>query len=231
MKAKNETLDVLIDKEILVLDKGYVMLVDYMGNEESIVDAARLCYGSKGKTQEQNRRLIRRLWLDRHTSPFEVCKIGFHLKLPIFVARQISRHRTASLNEISARYTKMKPEFWVPDKLRRQSAANHQSSEGLTEYQDKQPWLVTQKMCYSQYQMLLEEGVCREQARTLLPVSMYTVWHWTIDLRNLMHFLSLRLAGDAQAETREYAAAMAEIVKVWVPTVWAAEEERTLSSE
>ncbi len=212
-----------------VHDLGEVELVDYIGDDRSVAKAARTSYQrSEGKSEEHDRRLIARLWKDRHTSPFEMVALTFRIRLPIFVMRQHVRHRTASLNEWSFRYSECPDLFYVPspDDVRGQHSANKQmSGERLSpEVSDKAREFIDNhnSASYEVYQELLELGVAREQARVVLPVSAYTQIIWNIDMRNLLHYFSLRLAPDAQKEIREYAKVMAGIVQKGWPMIWEA---------
>jgi thymidylate synthase (FAD) len=219
---------------LLVLDHGFVILVDYMGTDESIVRAARVGTGSTSKGREDDRRLIRYLMRHAHTSPFEQVEVCFHVRLPIFVARQWVRHRTAHLNEHSARYSVLRDEFYLPDveAVARQDASNRQGrGEPLPEpdAQSARGAIDTlHQAAYRVYTELLRMGAARELARLVLPVSVYTEWYWKIDLHNLFHFLRLRLDPRAQAEIREYAAAVAAIIRDGWPLAWEAFENYTL---
>lgn len=227
----------LLGKEFRCLDKGFVRLIDYMGNDDSIVQAARVSYGSGTKRVHEDRGLIRYLMRHQHTTPFEMVEFKFHVKLPIFVARQWIRHRTANVNEYSGRYSEMKDEFYTPEEqfLRKQSLTNKQgrSEEGF-EHDEAQSIISSfadlADNSYKQYEELLEKGVAREIARIVLPVSNYTEWYWKIDLHNLFHFLRLRLDAHAQYEIRVYAEAMAEIAKKIVPVAYEAFEDYMLHS-
>ncbi|MEA2552037.1 MAG: thymidylate synthase [Fimbriimonadaceae bacterium] len=229
--------EALIDQEIPVLDKGFVRLVDYMGGDERIVQAARVSYGAGTKSYRQDRGLIHYLIRNWHTSPFEQVQLTFHTKMPIFVARQWVRHRTARLNEISGRYSVMKDEFYVPeaDQVRYQSESNKQarSEECLPIEQAMEIIRLMedeQKAVYANYQTMLEKGVARELARSNLPLSLYTEWYWQIDLHNLFHFLALRGDAHAQYEIRVYADAMAKCAKAVAPLAYEAFEEYRLGS-
>lgn len=229
--------EALLDKEIPVLDKGFVRLVDYMGGDERIVQAARVSYGSGTKTYRQDRGLIHYLLRNWHTSPFEQVQLTFHTKMPIFVARQWVRHRTARLNEISGRYSVMKDEFYVPepDQIRYQSESNKQArSEERLPAEDAQEVIrkmeEEQRAVYANYQAMLEMGVARELARSNLPLSLYTEWYWQIDLHNLFHFLALRADAHAQYEIRVYADAMAQCAKAVAPLAYEAFEEHRMGS-
>jgi thymidylate synthase (FAD) len=220
-----------------VLDHGFVRVVDYMGNDSSVVQAARVSYGSGTKKINADTALINYLIAHRHTTPLEMCEIKFHIKLPIFVARQWIRHRTASVNEYSARYSIMEDEFYIPkaQHLSAQSKINHQGRDEtkiLNEQEQKLVLDILKKDSTNSYQNYLKminqdengnvlnqdkEGLARELARMNLPLNCYTQWYWKIDLHNLLHFLNLRADSHAQYEIRVYAEIMLDIVKKWVP--------------
>ncbi|MFZ9760884.1 MAG: FAD-dependent thymidylate synthase [Candidatus Kapaibacteriota bacterium] len=230
---KNE----LLGKRIDCLDKGFVRLIDVMGDDASIVQAARVSYGSGTKKVHEDRGLIRYLLRHAHTTPFEMVEFKFHVKLPIFVARQWIRHRTANVNEYSGRYSEMKDEFYTPavQDIRPQSVSNKQGRsdetlpDGMAE-QAAQAFKKGQDDAYAQYQEFLEQGIAREIARINLPVSNYTEWYWKIDLHNLFHFLRLRIDAHAQYEIRVFAEAIAELVKPFVPHAWEAFEDYILNA-
>ena len=222
----------ILDKEFAVLDKGFVRLVDYMGGDDRIVQSARVSYGAGTKSYRQDSGLIRYLLRNEHTSPFEQVVLTFHAKMPIFVARQWVRHRTARLNEISGRYSVMKDEFYLPesDKVSAQSQDNKQgrSSEAMDAavVQDVVQKLEQgQRTAYREYEALIDQGVARELARINLPLSLYTEWYWQIDLHNLLHFLRLRLDPHAQYEIRAYAEIMLDIARKVCPIAVEAFEE------
>ncbi|MBK9247034.1 MAG: FAD-dependent thymidylate synthase [Ignavibacteria bacterium] len=226
-----------IGKEIACLDKGFVRLVDVMGDDHSIVQAARVSYGEGTKRLTEDRGLIRYLLRHQHTTPFEMVEFKFHIKLPIFIARQWIRHRTANVNEYSGRYSEMKDEFYIPslENIRPQSTMNKQGRSEETFPTDQAEQIAaifgrSQDQMYAEYQELLDMGVAREIARINLPVSNYTEWYWKIDLHNLFHFLKLRMDAHAQYEIRVYGEAMAEIVREIVPVAWEAYEDYTLHS-
>lgn len=228
-RARNKQAGTLLDKEFKVLDHGFVRLVDYMGSDAAIVQAARVSYGEGTKKVSEDRALIRYLMRRRHTSPFEMVEFKFHVKLPIFVARQWIRHRTANVNEYSGRYSVMKEEFYIPEAkdIRFQSTVNKQSrSEEEVPDELKQRFIEflqkTHAASYEEYQRLIDEGLARELARIGLPLSLYTEWYWKIDLHNLFHFLRLRLDPHAQLEIRQYAHVMADMVKVVCPLAYEA---------
>jgi thymidylate synthase (FAD) len=229
--------DALLGKRIDCLDKGFVRLIDVMGDDAAIVQAARVSYGSGTKKVLEDRGLIRYLLRHAHTTPFEMVEFKFHVKLPIFVARQWIRHRTANVNEYSGRYSEMKDEFYTPNPndIRPQSVLNKQGRseetlpDGIAE-QAAIAFKAGQDEAYAQYQEFLEQGIAREIARINLPVSNYTEWYWKIDLHNLFHFLRLRIDSHAQYEIRVFAEAIAELVKPFVPHAWEAFEDYVLNA-
>ena len=226
----------LLDKLIPVLDKGHVRLVDWMGGDSRIVSAARVSYQEGTKTLRQDEGLINYLLSHEHTTPFEKVRFEFHVKVPIFIARQWMRHRMGSFNELSARYSVMKDEFYVPlpKQFRTQSEQNKQVGEGELSFTDAVDCTkATKQACesaYESYEFLLQTGVCREQARMVLPVNIYTEFYWTVDLWNLMHFLKLRLDWHAQKEIRDYAHAIAKCVEAVTPIAYKAFNEYIVSS-
>ncbi|MBI5707152.1 MAG: FAD-dependent thymidylate synthase [Armatimonadetes bacterium] len=224
--------EALLDQEIKVLDHGFVRLVDYLGSDDRIVQAARVSYGSGTKSFRQDRGLIHYLMKHLHTSPFEQVILTFHCKMPIFVARQWVRHRTARLNEISGRYSVMKDEFYLPnpEQIRYQSANNKQGRSDEAIPFDEAMKLIAeleqeQKDAYRRYDGLVEKGVARELARMNLPLSLYTEWYWQIDLHNLFHFIHLRADAHAQYEIRVFADALAQCAKAVAPLAYEAFEE------
>lgn len=240
-------LEELLYKPIKVLDHGFVRVVDYMGDDSSIVQAARVSYGRGTKKSLQDKGLINYLMRHRHTTPFEMCDIKFHIKLPIFIARQWIRHRTASVNEYSARYSILSNEFYIPNKnnLSPQSSVNKQgrSSQALPDDVANRVLEImkTDAMnCYNHYVEMMNEddkgnvvdennvGITRELARINLTLNTYTEWYWKINLHNLLHFLALRADEHAQYEIRVYAKAMLDIVKMWVPYAYEAFEDHRM---
>ena len=221
---------------ISCLDHGFVRLVEVMGDDASIVQAARVSYGKGAKSVRADRGLIFYLMQHQHTTPFEMVEFKFHCKMPIFVARQWIRHRTANVNEMSGRYSVMEDVFWTPtlEDLRKQSFANRQGSvEGdvISEPEAKEiqkTFAEDQQRVYEEYLHYIDVGVAREVARANLPLSIYTEWYWKIDLHNLLHFLQLRLDPHAQKEIRVFAEAMARFVKQKCPIVWESFEEHIL---
>jgi thymidylate synthase (FAD) len=232
----NPTADALLDREFRVLDKGFVRLVDYLGGDARIVQAARVSYGAGTKTVREDAALIDYLVRHKHTSPLEQVILTFHLKMPIFVARQWIRHRTARLNEISGRYSVMQDEFYLPaaSEVRLQSRLNKQGrseDEVPAELQERTLELLKagQENAYGGYEELLAEDVARELARVNLPLSLYTEMYWQCDLHNLFHFLKLRLDKDhAQYEIRVYAEVLAQLAEAVAPAAYRAFEEHLL---
>lgn len=221
----------LLDKEIKVLDKGFVRLVDYLGGDQRIVQSARVSYGSGTKTTREDKDLINYLMRNAHTSPFEQVILTFHCKMPVFVARQWVRHRTARLNEISGRYSVMKDEFYIPEEnqIRIQSESNKQGRGDLLD-KEKASEIInsmskSQSETYKTYKEYLDMGAARELARINLPLSLYTEWYWQIDLHNLFHFIKLRLDNHAQYEIRVYAEVLAQCAKAVAPMAYEAFEE------
>lgn len=227
--------DEVLDREFPVLDHGFVRLVDYLGGDDRIVSAARVSYGRGTKTKREDSKLIDYLVRNSHTSPLEQVILTFHVKLPIFVARQWVRHRTARLNEVSGRYSVVQDEFYVPsiEVIRGQSASNRQSrsdEELDSSVQERVRDQVTrdQRVVYTSYEDMLNSGVARELARINLPLSTYTQWYWQIDLHNLFNFIKLRLDDHAQLEIREYARVIAELTQRVAPVAYEAFEEHVL---
>jgi len=216
--------DDILDKSFPVLDKGFVRLVDYLGGDQRIVQAARVSYGEGTRNFRQDAALIDYLLRNEHTSPFEQVILTFHTKMPVFVARQWVRHRTARLNEISGRYSVMNDEFYVPagKDIAMQSEDNKQGRAEEPVPAELQESVRTrlesgQQSAYSEYTSLLDDGLARELARINLPLSLYTEWYWQIDLHNLFRFLALRMDEHAQREIRAYATTMFEITKTVCP--------------
>ena len=205
-----------------VLDHGFVRLVDYMPRENldsSIVQAARVSYGEGTTTSRGDAGLIRYLMRHWHNTPFEMVEFKFHIKMPIYIARQHMRHRMASVNEYSARYSIVPEQYYKPEVLRGQSKVNHQGSEGEIDINTDRENALNKHFdtSYEIYKYLLDDGVCREQARGALTQSTYTEFYWKIDLHNLMHYLRLRMELGAQKEIRDYAEAIYELVQPLVP--------------
>lgn len=247
-RATAPALEELLYTAVPVLDHGFVRVVDYMGDDAAIVQAARVSYGRGTKSVSSDEGLIRYLMRHRHSTPFEMCEIKFHVKLPVFVARQWIRHRTANVNEISARYSVLDKEFYVPapENLAAQSVVNRQGRGQVLEGREAEEVLSQLKLqsaqAYDHYLDLLNQddngqaidpersGLARELARMRLPLNVYTQWYWKIDLHNLFHFLALRGDPHAQYEIRAYADAMIELVKRWVPLAAGAFEDYRLGS-
>jgi thymidylate synthase (FAD) len=223
--TENTTLKDITGVAFTVLDKGFVRLIDVMGSDNAIVQAARVSYGAGTKTVNDDKALINYLVKHKHTSPLEMCEVKFHLKMPIFVARQWMRHRTASINEYSARYSVLSDEFYLPElsRIQKQSKDNKQGSgEALPkEMAEKVRNIIKTdaEQCYKNYDFLLSDDVnfARELARMNLNLNYYTEFYWKIDLHNFLHFLNLRCHPHAQYEIRVYAEKMLEIAKVWCP--------------
>lgn len=236
-------LEEILYEPIPLLDHGFVRVIDYMGTDESIVQAARVSYGKGTKQVNQDKGLIYYLMRHWHSTPFEMCEIKFHIKLPIFIARQWIRHRTANVNEYSARYSVMAKEFYIPSRenLQAQSKQNNQGrGDTLTDEESQKVLELLRndaEQCYSHYEEMLNldpagnvidesrDGLARELARMNLNLNYYTEWYWKIDLHNLMHFLRLRADPHAQYEIRVYAEAMTEVLKKWCPITHGAYEE------
>lgn len=233
-RSHNAAADALLDQQLDVLDHGFVRLVDYLGSDDRIVQAARVSYGAGTRSVREDKALIHYLLRHHHTSPFEQVVLTFHCKLPVFVARQWIRHRTARVNELSGRYSVMKDEFYVPQagRVQHQSADNKQGSGESVPLEQARLVLemlaAEQSVVHSHYSELVEQGIARELARINLPLSMYTEWYWQIDLHNLFHFLRLRLDAHAQYEIRMYARALAKCAAAVAPLAYAAFEEYIL---
>jgi len=235
LRATVPALEAMLYKAMLVLDHGFVRVIDYMGDDAAVVQAARVSYGRGTRKVSEDAGLIRYLMRHRHSTPFEMCEIKYHVKLPIFVARQWIRHRTANVNEISARYSILDREFYLPapEHLAAQSNVNRQGRGDLLEGDDARRVLdmlrADAMQTYDHYAEMLNEnaegepldptrqGLARELARMNLTLNTYTQWYWKTDLHNLLGFLSLRADSHAQYEIRVYAEAMLESVKAWVP--------------
>ena len=231
-------LDEILGVSFPVLDDGFVRLVDYMGNDESIVQAARVSYGAGTKKVSQDRGLIRYLLRHRHTTPFEMCEVKLHVRVPMDAWRQWIRHRTASVNETSSRYSIVtdSTQKTAPDQWRLQAANNKQGSDGFLDEEtgrrlsEREQEL--QRLAREVYEERLDAGVAREQARKDLPLCTYTEAYWKIDLHNLLHFLALRMDAHAQKEIRDYATAIGErIVARWVPLTWEAFQDFRLQGD
>ena len=227
--------DIHFDDEryVQVLDKGFVGLIDWMGTDSSVVQAARVSYGTGTKKVQEDRGLIRYLMRHEHTTPFEMCEVKFHIRLPIFVMRQLIRHRTAQVNEYSGRYSVMTDEFYVPKKFEKQSKTNMQGrDESLDDQQGKLAWMMdnVHNTAYDKYEELLELDVARETARAVLPVSNYTEAYWKCNIKNFLHMAWLRMDSHAQWEIQEFARAMYELVKPLYPVICEAFEDYKLNA-
>ena len=233
-------LEQILYEVLPVLDHGFVRVLDYMGDDGAVVQAARVSYGKGTRKVREDQGLINYLMRHRHSTPFEMCEIKYHVKLPIFVARQWIRHRTANVNEHSARYSILDQEFYVPkpEHLAAQANRNRQGRGDVLTGEDNARVLdllrQDAQQAYAHYQEMLNlddngevlddgrTGLARELARMNLSLNYYSQWYWKIDLHNLLHFLSLRADDHAQFEIREYADVMMETVKQWVPQTFAA---------
>ncbi len=246
-RATSPALEQLLYEPIKVLDHGFIRVIDYMGDDAAIVQAARVSYGKGTKQVNQDRGLINYLMRHWHSTPFEMCEIKFHIKLPIFVARQWIRHRTANVNEYSARYSILDKEFYIPDAahLNPQSKQNNQGRgdavlTGTEAARVLEILKEDSERTYAHYEELMncdaegnvldmeKSGIARELARMNLTLNYYTQWYWKIDLHNLMHFLMLRADPHAQYEIRVYADEMIKILEAWVPFAFEAFEEHRL---
>lgn len=243
-----KAIDDILYEQINVLNSGFVRVIDYMGSDSAIVQAARVSYGKGTKQINQDRNLIFYLMKNKHTSPFEMCEIKLHLKMPIFIARQWIRHRTANVNEYSARYSILDNDFYVPDieQIATQSDTNKQGRGSAIDSKWAQEIIDIFKKdndeVYNTYEMMLNSqdsnnfnpmkpNLSREIARINLPLSCYTQMYWKIDLHNLLHFIELRISDHAQFEIREYARVLLDIVKKWCPIVYDAFVEYRLESK
>ncbi len=239
-RATVPALEALLFRPLPVLDHGFVRVIDYMGDDAAVVQAARVSYGRGTRKVSEDGGLIRYLMRHRHSTPFEMAEIKYHVKLPIFVARQWIRHRTANVNEYSARYSILDREFYIPEPehLAAQSEKNRQGRGGVLAGDEAADVLdilrADAARCYDNYGKMLNEGpdgealdparqgLARELARMNLTLNTYTQWYWKCDLHNLLHFLSLRADAHAQYEIRAYAEAMLSTVEAWVPQTFAA---------
>ncbi|TXH35226.1 MAG: FAD-dependent thymidylate synthase [Rhodospirillaceae bacterium] len=245
-RAVVPALEEVLYQAIPVLDHGFVRVIDYMGDDSAVVQAARVSYGRGTKKVTEDRGLIHYLMRHRHSTPFEMCEIKFHVKLPIFVARQWIRHRTANVNEYSARYSILDREFYIPQpaQLAAQSVSNRQGRGDVLQGAEAARVLDLLKadstQAYDHYIEMLNEaedgspidadrqGLARELARMNLSLNFYTQWYWKVDLQNFMHFLSLRADAHAQYEIRIFAEAMLDILRRWVPLSFDAFEQHRL---
>jgi thymidylate synthase (FAD) len=235
LRAVSEGMEAHLYRAHPVLDHGFVRVIDYMGDDAAIVQAARVSYGAGTRHVQNDEGLIRYLMRHWHSTPFEMCEVKLHVKLPVFVARQWIRHRTANVNEYSARYSILDREFYIPapDQLAAQSTVNNQGRGEVLQGEEAARVLEILKSdanrAYDHYEAMLsqdgQQGLARELARMNLPANIYTQWYWKTDLHNLFHFLRLRADPHAQYEIRVYAEAIAACVKDWVPLAYAAFED------
>ncbi len=238
-RATAPALEAMLFEAMPVLDHGFVRVIDYMGDDSAVVQAARVSYGRGTRKVSEDAGLIRYLMRHRHSTPFEMCEIKFHVKLPIFVARQWIRHRMANINEYSARYSVMDREFYIPapEHLAAQSSSNRQGRGEVLQGNEASEVLALLRSdagrSYDHYAYMLNEdgadparqGLARELARMNLTLNAYTQWYWKSDLHNLLNFLALRADVHAQYEIRAYAEAMLGIVRAWVPATFEAFQE------
>jgi thymidylate synthase (FAD) len=240
-RAVSEGMEARLYQAVPVLDHGFVRVIDYMGDDAAIVQAARVSYGQGTRKARDDAGLIRYLMRHWHSTPFEMCEIKLHVKLPVFVARQWIRHRTANVNEYSARYSILDREFYIPapEHLAAQSTTNRQGRGDLLEGDAAARVVAILKddssRAYDHYEEMLAEGedrpgLARELARMNLPANIYTQWYWKTDLHNLFHFLRLRADAHAQYEIRAYAEAICGIARDWVPMAYAAFEDYRLNA-
>ena len=243
LRATVPSLEEILYKPLQALDHGFVRVIDYMGDDTAIVQSARVSYGKGTKKITNDKGLIKYLMRHWHSTPFEMCEIKLHVKLPIFIARQWIRHRTANVNEYSARYSILDKEFYIPsvENLASQSQVNKQGrAENLSPEEAEKVINILKndaEQTYNNYEVMLNEnsdgetldegsmGIARELARMNLTLNTYTQWYWKIDLNNLLHFLKLRADAHAQYEIRVYADIILDIVKKWVPITYEAFED------
>ena len=232
LRAVSEGMERHLYTAIPVLDHGFIRVIDYMGDDAAICQAARVSYGRGTKSVQNDEGLIRYLMRHWHSTPFEMCEVKLHVKLPVFVARQWIRHRTANVNEYSGRYSILDREFYIPDasQLAAQSVVNNQGRGEVLGAEEAARVLEILKgdaeRCYDNYEGMIsqegQQGLARELARMNLPANIYTQWYWKVDLHNLFHFLRLRADAHAQYEIRVYADAICAVVADWVPLAYAA---------
>jgi thymidylate synthase (FAD) len=243
-RATVPALEELLFTAVPILDHGFLRVIDYMGDDAAIVQAARVSYGRGTRRVSEDAGLIRYLMRHRHSTPFEMCEIKYHVKLPIFVARQWIRHRMANVNEYSARYSVLDREFYIPapENLAAQSSANRQGRGDILQGEEAEHVLGLLRedagRCYDHYAEMLNEdaaregrqGLARELARMNLTLNTYTQWYWKTDLHNLFNFCALRADRHAQYEIRVYADAILDTLRAWVPAAFAAFEEYRLGA-
>jgi len=218
--------------EFKILEHGFLRLIDFMGSDTAIVQAARVSFGEGSKGEEKDRKLLDYLIRNHHDTPFEQVIFKFHVKCPIFVARQWFRHRWSSFNEISGRYTEMTDEFYLPTTFRRQQDKNYRYEDLPVELSAllRGQFETVYAEIYRLYKSLLETGVAKEQARIILPLALYTQFYWVVNARSLMNFLQLRLDSHAQEEIRQYAQAIATVFQEKLPWTYAAFQQHILSA-
>ncbi len=241
LRAVSDGMEAHLYKAHEVLDHGFVRVIDYMGDDAAICQAARVSYGKGTKSVQNDAGLIRYLMRHWHSTPFEMCEVKLHVKLPVFVARQWIRHRTANVNEYSARYSILDREFYIPapEHIAAQSVVNNQGRGAALEGDEAARVLDILKTdagrCYDNYEAMIsqdgQQGLARELARMNLPANIYTQWYWKVDLHNLFHFLRLRADMHAQYEIRVYAEAICKIVADWVPAAYGAFEDYRMGGE
>lgn len=235
MTIVSQELEKILQQEFRLLDHGFIRVVDYMGDDSSIVQAARVSYGEGTKKISEDRALIHYLLRNRHDSPFEMCELKMHIKCPFFVARQWMRHRSGHYNETSARYSIVDKDYYIPEsnQVAYQSKGNKQGREKIVEDKLNQEFLqqstLASENARTLYDYFLEENISRELVRCLIPMNYYTEFYWKVDLRNLMHFIKLRSDIHAQYEIRVYAMQLLEIIKLWVPMTYEAFEKYSLN--
>lgn len=239
-RDKSPAMDELLGWAFPVLDHGFIRVISYMGDDSAVTQAARVSYGEGTKTVNDDRGLIRYLMRHWHSTPFEMCEIKLHVKLPVFVARQWIRHRTANVNEYSARYSILDKEFYIPapEQMMFQSTDNKQGRSGQLDEADAEAVRAILRYdaetTYAHYEEMIRDpdkggyGLARELARINLPANIYTQWYWKVDLHNLLHFLRLRADAHAQWEIRQYANVICEIAKMWCPHTYEAFEDYRL---
>ncbi|MGH1355543.1 MAG: FAD-dependent thymidylate synthase [Thalassovita sp.] len=241
LRAVSEGMESHLYTAYPVLDHGFVRVVDYMGDDAAICQAARVSYGKGTKSVQNDEGLIRYLMRHWHSTPFEMCEVKLHVKLPVFVARQWIRHRTANVNEYSARYSILDREFYIPgpEQLAAQSVVNNQGrGEALTADEAARVLEILKSdsaRSYDHYEEMIsddgKQGLARELARMNLPANIYTQWYWKVDLHNLFHFLRLRADAHAQYEIRVYADEICKVVADWVPFAYKAFEDYRMGGE
>lgn len=239
-RVNNDYMNSILGHSFPVLDHGMVRIIDYMGDDNAVVQAARVSYGTGTETAKSDRGLIRYLMSHWHSTPFEMVEVKLHVKLPVFVARQWIRHRTANVNEYSARYSILDREFYIPEpeQLAKQSVLNKQGRAEILDPVAAQEVLnllmQDAHRSYDSYELMINEdayGLARELARMNLPTNIYTQWYWKTDLHNLLHFLRLRADAHAQYEIRVYAEQICKLIQPWVPHSFEAFEDYRMNAK